>query len=98
MSSIRETGAAAIWASDHDGACEWDKVPEPEQDLYLRNFDAAVAAFTLMAGEQGWRMRPDEATYKMIVAGDTVRAPDGFMGGRYQAMLEAAPEFDWRKE
>jgi hypothetical protein len=107
----REIGAAAIWASDHDGACEWDEVSEPEQDLYLRNFDAAVVAYTHLAAEQGWHMRPDEATEEMDCAGlDDPNAGycdrcmqsghsrnAGWPDIIYRAMLAAAPKFEWDK-
>ena len=57
--SPRETGAAAIWAAEHDMPCDWSTVPEADQEMYLRMFDAAVAAYTLLAAKQGWHMRQD---------------------------------------
>lgn len=105
--SIRETGAAAIWAAEHDIPCEWSKVPEADQEMYLRMFDAAVAAYTLLAAEQSWNMRPDEATRDMRSAGEdgVDKYYDGAketsfemsIGHCYRAMLAAAPKFEWDK-
>ncbi|KKL92626.1 hypothetical protein LCGC14_1882800 [marine sediment metagenome] len=55
----RETGAAAIWAADHDMPCEWDSLRQVDQELYLRSFDAAVEAYTHLAAQRGWHMRQD---------------------------------------
>ena len=65
----RETGAAAIWASYNDMPCEWNALKPAHQEPWLCAFDAAVAAYTLLAAERGWTMRPDEATEEMILAG-----------------------------
>ena len=91
----RERGAAAIWASDHSGACEWHKVPQAEQELYLRNFDAAVAAFTLMAAERGWYMRPDEATGEWIV-NCSIHGGFNTLTKRqiYNALMAKAPKYE----
>ena len=86
-----ETIAAAIRASDHSGACEWHKVPEPEQNLYLRNARAAVAAHTLMAAERGWQLVPREATEEMEWCRGQTCEP---MREMYRAMLAAAPKYE----
>ncbi len=69
--------------------------------------DVAITAFLAAAAEQGWHMRPDEATADMkhaaFLAMDSAacrgdpkaRAWDCVVGHR--AMLAAAPEFEWDK-
>ena len=61
----RETVAAALIAKMRDGACEWAKLSEADQEFALGLADAAFASITLVAAERGWRMRPDEATADM---------------------------------
>ena len=73
---------------------------------------AAIEAFLAAAAEEGWHMRPDEATEEMgeawaKLALDRIqKAVEGEMrtvgmvkGAKenYLAMLAAAPEFEWRK-
>ena len=73
-------------------------------EKWLPAADRIITAFLEAAAEPDeqtgtrWHMRPDEATYKMIVAGDTIRVPDGFMDSRYKAMLAAAPKFEWKSD
>ena len=56
-----------------------------------------ITAFLEAAAEQGWHMRPDEATEEMAVAGCR-HENMGDMAGRYGAMLAASPEFEWDKK
>ncbi len=97
----RETGAAAIWAGEHDMPCEWSTVPQPDQEMYLRMFDAAVSAFTLLAAEQGWRMVPEQATEGMALEGardigKTMRFENHIERAKscHRAMLAKAPKFE----
>ncbi len=93
----RETGAAAIWAAEHDIPCEWSTVPQADQEMYLRMFDGAVRAYTLLAAEQGCRMVPEEATEEMIRMGNmagwklNVRTVSATV---YRFMSQAAPKFE----
>ncbi len=86
----RETGAAAIWAAEHDEPCEWPMVSHADQEMYLRLFDAAVAAYTHLAAEQGWRMVPEKATPELKSAGVA------WCGNptTYEAAIESAPKFE----
>ncbi len=55
--------------------------------------DAAITAFLEAAAEEGWHMRPDEAT------ADMCRAVEGHFArpSQWRAMLAAAPEFEGNK-
>ncbi len=58
MTSIREAAAQAVHAGrfpGQTGADVWDH----------RYADAAITAFRKAAAEQGWHMRPDEASDMM---------------------------------
>ncbi len=79
--------------------------PEPDQ---LYNFLAGVTIelFLQVAAEQGWHMRPDEATEEMIEAimggtekfeSDMLKFCRHWKHKDYHAMLAAAPKFEWRK-
>ena len=58
----------------------------------------AITAFLEAAAEEGWHMRPDEATEGMENAGfTTVAASNNPIKRSYRAMLAAAPEFEWDK-
>ena len=102
----RETVAAALIAQMRDGACEWDKLSRPDQEFALGLADAAFAAVTLVAGERGWHMRPDEATKEMldtISAGTEIFGPDvlkfwrDMQGKHYLAMLaDPTAQFEWQ--
>ena len=54
---------------------------------------AATNAFLKAAAEQGWHMRPDEATEEMIIAGGNHH----HIGDGYEAMHNAADEYAWDK-
>ena len=68
---------------------------------------AAVEAFLEAAAEQGWHMRPDEATKEMILNGDEAHWKTHEDGTQmkirpetnivYRTMLAAAPKFEWDK-
>ena len=87
----RETVAAALIAQMRDGACEWDKLSETDREFGLGLADSAFALITLVAAEQGWHMRPDEATMAMLDAADPCPLES------YRAMLAVAPKFEWDK-
>ncbi len=95
--SVRETGAAAIWAAEHDMPCEWETVPQADQEMYLRMFDGAVRAYTLLAAKRGWRMVPEEAVPCMFMEParrrENWRAEMG-LGDVWRLMLAAAPKFE----
>ncbi len=55
---------------------------------------AAINAFLEAAAEQGWHMRPDEATEEMVGAVQS----GGWQVQDYRAMLAAAPEFKWKDD
>ncbi len=86
----RETGAAAIWAAEHDMPCEWETVPQADQEMYLRMFDAAVAAYTLLAAEQGWKMVPEQATEEMQETFCVANTPMS----AWRFFCKAAPKFE----
>ena len=83
----RETVAAALMAQMRDGACEWAKLSEADQEFALGLADAAFASITLVAAERGWHMRPDKLTEKMLKA-----QYDGPITS-WHSTLVAAPEF-----
>ncbi len=58
---------------------------------------AAIKTFLEAAAEQGWHMRPDEATEKMLYAGPQAQSRGNVGRDRYRSMLAAAPEFEWDK-
>jgi hypothetical protein len=100
--SIREQVAAAIYASDHDGACEWAKLRQADQELYSRNADAAITAFLYIAAKQGRHMVPDKATKAMVEAGircshgqEIPGGSDGSFQMVYRAMVAEADKFEW---
>jgi len=63
---------------------------------YLEEEAAAINAFLAAAAEEGWHMRPDEATKEMVTAGYSWCWENG-APPCYRAMLAAAPEFEWNK-
>ena len=67
-------------------------VNEPFQCDYLEMADVAGEKFVEVAAEQGWTMRPDEATEDMIIAAGP--APDYWVENCYSAMQAAAPKFE----
>ncbi len=57
--------------------------------------DIAINTFLQAAAEEGWHMRPDEATLSMQLA---IRdMPPNEPSQTYRAMLAAAPKFEWDK-
>ncbi len=66
--------------------------------------DAAITAFLEAAAEEGWHMRPDEATEEMAheangfsyVSEYTMRQ-DLALIDKYHAMQAVATEFEWDK-
>ena len=64
--------------------------------------DALVAgvAFLKHAAEEGWHMRPDEATAEMIATvadGSNMAGMRLMIQGFHEALSKAAPEFEWDK-
>ncbi len=90
MSSIREAVARAVVAKQMEN--------HDVRGTSLDEADAAITAFLEAAAEQGWHMRPDEATVKMRVAASESAVQPPKDGSRaqttYGAMLAAAPPFD----
>ena len=64
MSSIRETVARAICRA----GCDRKDCPchYADGDQEIKEATAAITAFLKAAAEQGWHMRPDEATEEML--------------------------------
>ena len=67
----------------------------------IRAADAAINAFLEVAAEQGWHMRPDEATEDMRLSGardigKSMREENHMVRSQscYCAMLTAAPKFE----
>jgi len=91
MSSIQDSVTKKVWDE-----LPWIKGCDDEltDDIIV----IAITTFLRAAAKEGWHMRPDEATYKMIVEADRLRAPNAFMEDRYRAMLAAAEPFKWRDE
>ena len=98
--TIRERVARAICKAD-------TAAPEPDAPIYIAMraakawegrkdmATAAITAFLEAAAEEGWHMRPDEATEAMkigITAAWLEEKPPTYM---YRAMLAAAPPFEW---
>ena len=52
---------------------------------------AAINAFLAAAAEEGWHMRPDEATEEMV------KVSGSYCPETYRAMLAASPKFEWNK-
>ncbi len=95
--TIREIVARAIWQDLWaKGLIDMELPPKHFLIPASVTADAAITAFLVAAAEQGWHMRPDEATEEMAVAGCR-HENMGDMAGRYGAMLAASPEFEWDK-
>lgn len=97
--NIREKVARAIYE------IWWHKIEGFAGELYYgsnanlwQNWSpaaaAAINAFLAAAAEEGWHMRPDEATEEMIVAGGN----HDHVGDGYEAMHNAAPKFEWKSD
>ena len=70
--------------------------PEPGQ-LFRCVGEVAIEAFLKAAAEQGWHMRPDEATGEMM----NYLGPDFDMEAedvQYRGMMGVAPEFKWKDD
>ena len=94
--SIREAVARAIYET------WWQEIEGFKGDPYYRlsanlweNWlpaaDSTITAFLEAAAEQGWHMRPDDATEEMIntrIVSEEIA---------YRAMNAAAPKFEWDK-
>ncbi len=85
--SIREAVARAMKEADRR---------EPYANSLRRSHlrtTTAINTFLEAAAEQGWHMRPDEATEVMDTTGY------GFIGGKrcYREMLAVATKFEWDK-
>ncbi len=93
----RETVAAALIAVMRDGACEWNKMPEADQEFALSLADSAFTSITYVAAKRGWHMRPDDATATMSKAGwdANTRLDTDPIETVYHAMLAVASEFEW---
>ena len=67
--------------------------------------DVAIGAFIAAAAEQGWHMRPDEATETMRLAGrqnsgderGRTSGPEDSMQLAWRGMGQAAPTFEWEQ-
>lgn len=88
QSDYRHTDVKGNWLIDHDKEIA----------------TTAITAFLEAAAEQGWHMRPDEATEAMAHAGngfkytsDYTREEDAALRIKYRAMLAVSPEFEWDK-
>ena len=94
MSSIRETVARALYASDWpDGGEEvsLEETSATNQKNYADNADAAVEAFLAAAEAEGWQLVPRKATRDMLNAGMT--ADRARLAEVYLAILAGAPKF-----
>ena len=97
MSSIREAVARAIGAT-----IKYPHIPDNAQHLLAA---ATITAFLKAAAEQGWHMRPDEATEAMALQGardigKTIRIEKKHIERSkscHRVMNQAAPEFEWDK-
>ena len=95
---------------EHGGDCT--KEPYSCPRCYAEEIQAAahaaITAFLAAAAEQGWHMRPDEATEQMIYMAEGISdfiLPAGFENTRQRRWAEmksaldeandAAPEFEW---
>jgi hypothetical protein len=86
---------AEKYRTKHGNAVPKNEVAR-QTSKYLSEATAAITAFLAAAAEEGWHMRPDEATEEMTEAGwdaDTRLNTDP-MKAVYHAMLAAAPEFE----
>ncbi len=95
--SIREKVARALWEAEYgqDKAMgTWSDIPDHWRDESHEHATAAITAFLEAAAEQGWHMRPDEATEEMAESGPMVPI---WAKNAWQAMCEAAPKFEWDK-
>ena len=63
------------------------------QGMHRAMAKASISTFLRLAAEQGWHLRPDEAT------ADMCRATDGHFArpSQWRAMLAVAPKFEWDK-
>ena len=103
--TARETVAAALIAKMRDGACEWDKLSETDQEFGLGLADSAFASITLVVAEQGWCMAPVEATEAMLrtangfnYASPYTMRQDSALMEKYRAMLvDPTAQFEWEK-
>ena len=95
----RETVAAALIAQMRDGACEWAKLSEADQEFGLGLADAAFASIVLVAAERGWHLRPDEATDEMAMTGiEQSWAEHDWAPDVYRTMLaDPTAQFEWDK-
>lgn len=94
--TIREKVAQAI----RQKTAEIDHRPDvvqPDPMWFAHEFaTATITAFLEAAAEQGWNMRPDEATEEMQMA--AVHVALNWEAQTWHAMLAAAPKFDeWDK-
>ena len=105
MNDIQEKVALAIckdlWAK---GLIDMELPPEDFLLPATVTAYAAITTFLKAAAEQGWHMRPDEATEEMKIEGEDVvgwedKGDQLIIGVEsiFRAMLAAAPPFEWRK-
>lgn len=98
--SIREKVARAMYEREIVGG-NWDDEATGTKMAFRDEVEAAITAFLEVAAEQGWRMRPDEATEEMGNSGaatwDVGSGPWNNLSTSYRAMLAAAPPFEWDK-
>lgn len=79
----------------------WDKPvagDEPYREMWQAFADVAITTFLKAAAEQGWHMRPDEATEEMVSKGLGPRSVAHYPAWTYRDMLAAAPEFKWKDD
>ena len=90
--TIREKAARAIiaWVRDQELV---DAVWSEHAD----QADAAITAFLEAAAEDGWHMRPDEATEEMLNSCPQAQSRGNVGRDRYRALRAAAPKFEWDK-
>ena len=89
--TIREKVARAI---DPGAFKEQVRSSHDRRPLAKMVATAAITAFLEAAAEEGWHMRPDEATGAMEEAGMGEDGPNWPVPS-WRAMCKAAPEFEW---
>ncbi len=104
--TICEKVAEAMWADTNDNCGgNWVAVETITQETYRSNACVAIATFLTAAAEEGWHMRPDEATETMCKAGienagderGRTGGPDDAFKLIWRAMLDTTDDFEWEK-
>ena len=93
---IREKVARAI--CEIEGYFPWGHLGDAQKYGVHKTAIAAITVFLEAAAEDGWHMRPDEATEEMIRNAFGTDGAQGWRKTAYRAMLAVAPEFEWNKK